>query len=185
MHYLKHCLNPKVIAGLAAVAVAVWMFAPGAFAAALPLLILAICPLSMVGMMYMMRGGGQGSGSGSSPSCHSRDATEQSAGETAKDEGDSRAIEALRAQVAELEARLATQPEASKIDSVAKGSASDRRPGPARPDYGSGVTRSGGRGRSVAARRQVALKGSSGTEAPSTANSTSSSSSSGEPSGTA
>ncbi len=48
------CLNPKVLAGLAAVGVGVYVFAPHLFAAALPLLLLAACPLSMVLMMAAM-----------------------------------------------------------------------------------------------------------------------------------
>lgn len=50
------CFNWKVIAGLAVVAAGVYMVAPGAFAAALPLLFLAACPLSMLLMMKMMSG---------------------------------------------------------------------------------------------------------------------------------
>ncbi|MGH3666209.1 MAG: DUF2933 domain-containing protein [Egibacteraceae bacterium] len=108
MQHLKHCINPKVIAGLAAVAAGVWVFAPGAFAAALPLLILAICPLSMIGMMYMMRGSGQQAGSGGGASCHTQGAGKEPVTESASQE-DARGIEALRAQVAELEARLAVE----------------------------------------------------------------------------
>jgi hypothetical protein len=53
------CLNWKVIAGLAAVGLGVWVFEPGLMRAVLPLLVVAICPLSM---LFMMRGmmGGQG-----------------------------------------------------------------------------------------------------------------------------
>lgn len=47
-------LNPRVLALLAAVGVGVYLFAPNLFAAALPLLVLAICPLSMVLMMAAM-----------------------------------------------------------------------------------------------------------------------------------
>lgn len=50
------CFNKKVIAALAAVGVGVWLFAPNALAAALPLLLLAACPLSMILMMRMMPG---------------------------------------------------------------------------------------------------------------------------------
>jgi hypothetical protein len=50
------CLNKKVIAVLAAVGVGVVLFAPDVAAAALPLLILAACPLSMVFMMRAMSG---------------------------------------------------------------------------------------------------------------------------------
>jgi Protein of unknown function (DUF2933) len=53
------CLNWKVIAGLAVVGLGVWVFEPGLMHAVLPLLIAAICPLSM---LFMMRGmmAGQG-----------------------------------------------------------------------------------------------------------------------------
>lgn len=108
MQHLKHCINPKVIAGLAAVAVGVWVFAPGAFAAALPLLILAICPLSMIGMMYMMRGSGQHAGSGGGASRDTQEGGKEPVTESGEQE-DARGIEALRAQVAELEARLAVE----------------------------------------------------------------------------
>ena len=56
------CLNKKVIAGLVAVGVGVVLFAPSAIGAALPLLFLAVCPLSMIFMMRAMPNGG-GSGS--------------------------------------------------------------------------------------------------------------------------
>ncbi|WP_207957271.1 DUF2933 domain-containing protein [Rubrobacter tropicus] len=59
MKMLKMCLNWKVIAGLAALGVGTYVVAPNLAAAALPLLLLAICPLSMVLMMWgMQRGGG-------------------------------------------------------------------------------------------------------------------------------
>lgn len=53
MNALKMCLNWKVIAGVALAAAGIFVFAPGFAAAALPLLVLAICPLSMVVMMSM------------------------------------------------------------------------------------------------------------------------------------
>ncbi len=49
------CFNPKVILGLVAVALGTWAVAPELAAAALPVLILAACPLSMVLMMRGMR----------------------------------------------------------------------------------------------------------------------------------
>lgn len=61
------CLNKKVIAGLAVGALGVFLFAPSVFGAALPLLILAACPLSMVLMMRAMSGNGGGSGSKADP----------------------------------------------------------------------------------------------------------------------
>ena len=56
VNMFKMCFNWKVIAGLAVVAAGVYMVAPAAFAAALPLLFLAACPLSMLLMMKMMSG---------------------------------------------------------------------------------------------------------------------------------
>jgi hypothetical protein len=50
------CLNWKVIAGLAVVGLGVWVFEPGLMGAVLPLLIVAICPLSMLLMMRGMMG---------------------------------------------------------------------------------------------------------------------------------
>jgi hypothetical protein len=57
MQMLKHCLNWKVIAGLAAVGIGIYFVAPNLVAAALPILVLAICPLSMLLMMWGMQGG--------------------------------------------------------------------------------------------------------------------------------
>ncbi len=56
MKMLKMCLNPKVLAGLAAVGVGIYFVAPDLVLAALPKLLLAICPLSMLVMMWAMRG---------------------------------------------------------------------------------------------------------------------------------
>lgn len=47
------CFNWKVLAGLAVVAVGVFVVAPGVVIGALPLLFFAVCPLSM---LLMMRG---------------------------------------------------------------------------------------------------------------------------------
>ena len=58
------CLNKKVIAGLAVLGVGVLLFAPNAIGAALPLLILAVCPLSMIFMMRAMPNAGRSSTSG-------------------------------------------------------------------------------------------------------------------------
>lgn len=57
MEMLKKCLNPKVLIGLAAVAIIVLLTAPRAFLATLPLLIIAACPLSMILMMGKMSKG--------------------------------------------------------------------------------------------------------------------------------
>ena len=51
---LGMCFNWKVLAGLAAVGVTIAIVSPGSVAAALPLLLLAACPLSMVLMFFTM-----------------------------------------------------------------------------------------------------------------------------------
>lgn len=51
---LRMCLNWKVLAGLGMVAVGVGMYRPDLLGAALPILLLAACPLSMVWMMRAM-----------------------------------------------------------------------------------------------------------------------------------
>lgn len=48
------CINWRVVGGLAAVGVGIWVMAPNLIAAAAPLLIFAICPLSMMLMMRSM-----------------------------------------------------------------------------------------------------------------------------------
>jgi hypothetical protein len=61
MKMLKMCLNPTVVAGLVAVGVAIYWIAPNLIAAALPILLLAVCPLSMLLMVWgMQQSQGQG-----------------------------------------------------------------------------------------------------------------------------
>ena len=55
MKMLKMCLNWKVLAGLAAVGVGIYLVAPDLLLAALPILLLAACPLSMLLMMWGMQ----------------------------------------------------------------------------------------------------------------------------------
>jgi len=55
------CLNGKVIVGLAVVGLGVWVAVPTLVGAAVPLLLTAICPLSMLAMVVGMgRGRGMG-----------------------------------------------------------------------------------------------------------------------------
>lgn len=54
MSMLKCCLNPKVLIGLAAVAVGVLILQPSLFWSAVPTLAILICPLSMGLMMVGM-----------------------------------------------------------------------------------------------------------------------------------
>jgi hypothetical protein len=51
------CLNRKVLGALAAVGLGLWVVAPGAFGLALPVLIMAACPISMLLMMRGRQGG--------------------------------------------------------------------------------------------------------------------------------
>jgi hypothetical protein len=55
MQMLKMCLNWKVLAALAAVGVGIYLVAPDMVLAALPILLLAACPLSMLLMMWSMQ----------------------------------------------------------------------------------------------------------------------------------
>lgn len=48
------CLNKKVLAGVAVAAAAVYLLEPGLIGAALPVLVVAVCPLSMLVMMKSM-----------------------------------------------------------------------------------------------------------------------------------
>ena len=61
---LRACLNWKVIGGLAVVGLGIWFVAPNLLVAALPVLLIAVCPLSMVLMMRGMQGEHHGSQSG-------------------------------------------------------------------------------------------------------------------------
>ena len=56
MKMLKCCLNWKVIAGLIVVGAGIFALAPDLALSALPILLLAICPLSMMLMMWGMQG---------------------------------------------------------------------------------------------------------------------------------
>lgn len=65
-------INAKVLAALAAVALAIYLLLPNIFYALLPLLILAACSLSMFLMMWMMATGKKEGESGSTPVAPSR-----------------------------------------------------------------------------------------------------------------
>ncbi|MGH2658300.1 MAG: DUF2933 domain-containing protein [Actinomycetota bacterium] len=51
---IRMCLNWKVIGGLTVVGLGIWLAAPNLLAAALPVLLIAVCPLSMLLMMKAM-----------------------------------------------------------------------------------------------------------------------------------
>jgi hypothetical protein len=52
---MQMCLNWKVLVGLAAVVLLVGVVAPGFFWSAIPLLVVLVCPLSMIVMLFSMR----------------------------------------------------------------------------------------------------------------------------------
>ena len=61
MNALKMCLNWKVITALVAVGVGLFVFSPTLAVAALPFLLLALCPLAMLFMMRSMNNMGNSS----------------------------------------------------------------------------------------------------------------------------
>lgn len=54
MQLLKHCHNPKVLVGVFLIGLGIYLFVSQLLTAIAPLLILAICPLSMLLMMSAM-----------------------------------------------------------------------------------------------------------------------------------
>lgn len=105
------CLNWKVVAGLATIGIAIYGFAPNLVGAALPLLAVAVCPLSMLAMMWGMSrmGGMQGSGCTTQErrlrtGIDGADASQGRTGQLRQELRDLEAREAaIRAEVAELE----------------------------------------------------------------------------------
>lgn len=63
---MRMCLNWKVLGALALLGVGVWIAAPNLVGLALPVLVVALCPLSMLLMARHMR-------HGESASCHHGD----------------------------------------------------------------------------------------------------------------
>lgn len=61
------CLNKRVLIGLGAVAVVLLAISPRTLGSAAPLLMLAVCPLSMVLMMRGMNGRGAHNGTDDAP----------------------------------------------------------------------------------------------------------------------
>lgn len=59
--FFRMCLDWRVVVALAAVGLGVWALAPNLLASLGPLLVLAVCPLSMILMMAAMGGGSHAS----------------------------------------------------------------------------------------------------------------------------
>lgn len=96
------CFNKKVIAGLAVVGLGIYVFAPNLFAAALPVLLLAVCPLSMLlmGMMGKSMMGGQGTAQSEPAVRRAAAGVASAAGGARADRGEQRAL--LRAQLRQV-----------------------------------------------------------------------------------
>ncbi len=86
------CINWKIVAGLGVVALAILVFAPQFIGAAAPLLVLALCPISMGVMMWAM------AKNGGAKSCKT-DSNDAISTELAESRTE---IEALRAEVDRL-----------------------------------------------------------------------------------
>lgn len=111
------CFNPKVLGGLAFTGLAVFLVAPGAFSAVLPLLFVAACPLSMVFMMRAMSGGRcstRGSETGQEGQAEATDAVSSTT--TAEAE-----IARLRAEVDQLKAQQAARSDATPVSDTRSG----------------------------------------------------------------
>jgi len=94
------CWNRKVLAGLGAALLGVLLIEPRLFGRALPLVVLALCPLSMVVMMRSMRG--RPAGSGDAVQAPAADVTDGAVGSgTAPSE-----VVGLRAEIDQLRAEL-------------------------------------------------------------------------------
>jgi len=109
---MQMCLNWKVLAGLAVVGVGIWLFAPQFALAALPLLLVAACPLSMLFMMRRMGSGGGQQASQSCQACDTQPTREEQLAALKNQE------EVLTAQIAELE--QAENPILSSAQAVAR-----------------------------------------------------------------
>lgn len=103
---MKMCFNWKVAAGLTAAGVAVFAFAPNLIGAALPVLIIAACPLSMVVMMRAMTGGSRCDTASNGTDAESNTATSPS--EVARLQAE---IDQLRAERSEVHGRRPTDQE--------------------------------------------------------------------------
>ncbi len=96
------CLNKKVLTGLAVAGLVIFAFVPNLIDAALPLLLVAACPLSMLVMMRGM--------SGSKTRSCSTEGSPEEVGSTGREVAELRAeVEHLRAQ--QHQRKLAARPD--------------------------------------------------------------------------
>ena len=114
---VQMCLNWKVLAGLAVVGLAVWVVAPQLVLASLPLLLVVVCPLSMLVMLGRMRGGQ--SVQANQPSAAGRTHDEQVAELRARLLSVQAEQEVIARQIAEIESPEI--PVMSEAEAVARG----------------------------------------------------------------
>lgn len=101
MKHFGMCMNWKVVAGLVVAGLGVWAIAPNLIGAAAPLLILAVCPLSMI---FMMKGMGRMGGSQSSSQPAESSQPAQATGTRAEQLAELKARhEAIAHEIAQLE----------------------------------------------------------------------------------
>ena len=103
------CFNKKVIAGLGVAAAALLLLKPSLFGAALPLLLLLACPLSMVLMMRGMSGDRGQCKTGDQSTAKETDEARPGAAVSASTEDHSAEIVRLRAELDQLQAAQAAQ----------------------------------------------------------------------------
>lgn len=99
------CFNKKVIGALAVVGLGILAFAPNLIGAALPLLLVAACPLSM---LLMMRGMSRMSGA-KNGSCSTKDTDEPTSAD--------RELAELRAEIVRLRSEQAQRTMGAPADS--------------------------------------------------------------------
>ena len=121
------CLNWKVLAGLAAVGVGIWTVAPNLVGAALPLLLLAACPLSMLFMMRGMGGGQCAAQPNAAPTSEPAIAGMPREEQIAVLKAQLAGVEARQRALAEEVARLEAPPALPARDDVAPASSVDER----------------------------------------------------------
>lgn len=108
---MKMCINWRIVGALSLVALAVFAVAPNLLGAALPILVLAACPLSMLLMMRAMQGGGR---------CERR--SDVTAGDSQSESADSSAESArLRAEIGQLRTERAEDKTAEETRNPVKG----------------------------------------------------------------
>lgn len=101
MKILGLCIDKRVVGGVVAAGVLLWWLAPETIGAALPFLLLAICPLSMLLMMKMM-GPMNGQQTTPQPEQPQAAATPPSSAESAEAPPEPRPATAVRPPDAEL-----------------------------------------------------------------------------------